>query len=98
MRYKKSPLKNGKEFTDNTENYSAAINTPEITGLADEAAQKKLNEEFSNHAAELIKQYEQSLEEMKKLPEGDKPHFSIEYKNEVLYDNADRTVFRTYDF
>lgn len=79
-------------------NYSAEIQTPEISGMTDTDTQQALNNNFKKHAQELIAVFAHEAESMQKQYPIDGPHFHIEYKFNTVYNNANHLVFSVYEF
>lgn len=85
-------------YNETIGNYSAEIQTPQISGMTDTAAQDALNREFSEYSAELAKNFAAEALDIQKQYPVDGPHKWIEYKLETVYDNANYLVFYVYEF
>jgi hypothetical protein len=79
-------------------NYEAEILIPEMSGLADSAEMTEINQSFSDHGAELMANFVSEAKAIRKEYPVDGPHYAMQYKFEVLYDNAERLVFRKFEF
>lgn len=85
-------------YNETIGNYSAEIQTPQISGMTDTATQDSINQEFSEYATELAKDFAaEALDIQKEFPV-DGPHKWVEYKLETVYDNASYLVFYVYEF
>ena len=83
-------------YKDGNENWSVEISAPQISGMADEAAQDSLNAYFLQVKDDMIAGYEQDAEyAAKNKAEGLEPHFMYQYSYEVVTDSEDYFVFRT---
>ena len=85
-------------YNETIGNYSAEIQTPQISGMTDTAMQDSLNREFSEYATELAKDFTAEALEIQKEYPVDGPHKWVEYKLETVYDNASYLVFYVYEF
>ncbi|NMA13476.1 MAG: DUF3298 and DUF4163 domain-containing protein [Chloroflexi bacterium] len=85
-------------YNETIGNYSAEIQTPQISGMTDTAMQDSLNREFSEYATELAKDFTAEALEIQKEYPVDGPHKWVEYKLETVYNNSSYLVFYVYEF
>ncbi len=82
--------------TDNSEYWYFNASIPQISGMADEEEQTKLNDYFRSAADALRKEYEADKAYFEEHFEGDeKPHFGYEYTYEMVSETEDYFVFKT---
>lgn len=79
-------------------NYSAEIIIPEINGMLDTTEQSKINQAFSDHAAENLTPFIEDAKSIHAEYPTDGPHFLWGYTYETLYENANYLVFRMAEF
>lgn len=92
-------LTQGSARIDNSEYWYLNISVPQISGMADEEEQTKLNEYFLSAADEVSKEYEADKSYFEEHFEGDEtPRFGYEYTYDMVTDNADHFVFKTQIF
>lgn len=99
----KITIEDANVYTYSDDNFNAKIVTPKISGMADEAKQKDLNDYFAKTAADLQKQFEDEKSEA--IAEGTAtpntyglPHFGYTFTYEVVTDTDKIFAFDTQIF
>ena len=92
-------LSQGSSVTDNSEYWYLNLSVPQLSGMADEEEQTKLNEYFQSVADSVKQEYEEDKSYFEEHYEGDDmPHFGYEYSYDMVSDTIDHFVFRTQIF
>ena len=82
--------------TEETEYWYAKLSAPQISGMADEEEQAKLNEYFLSYLDWVYNEYETDSAYFSEHFDGEgTPHFGYEYYFETIAENDDWFVFRT---
>ncbi len=89
-------LTEGASYTDEGKGWYLKISVPQISGMADEEAQKELNDMFLSVKDGVVEEYERDVAYAEEsLEEGNEPHFGYEYSYDVVTDSDEYFVFRT---
>lgn len=76
-------------YENHDDGYDASVTTPKLEGLLDKELEDKLNEQFKENAAAIIKAYEDDVRELKKEFGDETVHLGITSNYDVRTDNDD---------
>ena len=92
-------LSQGPSVTDNSEYWYLNLSVPQLSGMADEEEQTKLNEYFQSVADSVKQEYEEDKSYFEEnYEDNDMPRFGYEYSYDMVSDTKDYFVFRTQIF
>ena len=92
-------LSQGPSVTDNSEYWYLNLTVPQLSGMADEEEQTKLNEYFQSVADSVKQEYEEDKSYFEEnYEDNDMPRFGYEYSYDMVSDTKDYFVFRTQIF
>ena len=92
-------LSQGFSRIENSESFYLNLSAPQLSGMANEEEQAKLNEYFRSVADSVSKEYEADKSYFEENFEGEEmPHFGYEYTYDTVTDSADHFVFKTQIF
>ena len=89
----------GYAYSEGTPDWAVDISVPEISGMADEDAQRELNAYFLSKGEETLAEYRESAAHAEEsMKAGNSPNFMYQYRYETVTDSDDYFVLRTVSF